>query len=77
MPLKLHPIDVAGVMLNGKAKSTVDYVTLDKLTKPARVLGPGTASGLKLLLDGKTVLDNVAPATTMFQTNVYRYRDIK
>ena len=75
MPLPTHPVDVSGSLagMNGKVKQTVDYVTSDKLTKPAVVLGPGTSSGLRLIVDSKTVMDNVQPATTVLQTGVYRY----
>jgi hypothetical protein len=63
---------------NGGGYSMVTYRKPTGGTISARVLGPGTASGLKLRLEGVRTLagivDNVAVATSRTQTGVYLNR---
>lgn len=44
---------------------TVRYREVTGTRKNAMVIGPGSASGLKLLVDSTRVVDNVAVATTL------------
>lgn len=56
---------------------TVEYVTPSKETLSAVVLGAGTTVGLKLQVTAgnqRPIVDNVLPATSMQQVNVYRSR---
>jgi hypothetical protein len=76
MPLRTFPDDQVNAVTRSTKRVTVQYVRSDKTTELAEVRGPGTTSGLKLRLVGKTILDNVAPATTYAQTGVYRYNSI-
>jgi hypothetical protein len=60
-------------------KYHVEYRDGKGTTLAATVLGPGTVSGLKLNIDtsgGNTrIIDNVAAATGLKQTNVYFLRE--
>jgi hypothetical protein len=75
MPLK---DDRAAVLVGAKDASTgrrtVQYRSTNGRTYSAMVLAAGTASGLKLSVgsgSGKRIIDNVAKATGLKQTNVY------
>lgn len=54
-------------------RRTVSYRNVDGGTIDATVISQGTGSGLKLALGSLSgaVVDNVAKATTLKQTNVY------
>lgn len=62
-------------------RMTVSYRDVSGKSKNALVLGPGGVSGLKLRIgsrmgDGQSeIVDNVAAATALKQTNVYFSRD--
>jgi len=61
--------------MNTSGYRHVEYRDAKGKTLAATVIGPGTSSGLKLNIDtagnNTRIIDNVAAATSLKQTNVY------